>query len=181
MRLLVTLGLVALAGVKASDPVDQSSVDYEALLGNLWTQTDEDADDKLSLSELTSAFEKLDIDEEDLTENQGSLSNLFVALDGDADGGLSQAELAAAISDYAGYQDLFVGAFSNGAGKVPEALVSLPSDEVKAATATLTQTLILAGTPGEPPPPHTHTHTAPIQASTRLARPVLPSPYPRLQ
>jgi hypothetical protein len=157
---------------------ETSSIDYEAILTDLWTQTDANDSGELELAEVQDALtNKLGVPDSTFVNHGQSSTQLFTALDADSSGGLTPAELAAVATDssFTDYSDAFISAFTNGAGTVPEfSLDSNPAQEAATATVTFLATLAEPTSTRGPQiraPPCITAHTCPPRPQSPTANP----------
>jgi len=138
---LPTLLLACSAAATAAE------IDYESMLSGLWEQTDTDGDGKLQLAEMKAALKKLDVSEASFTSHGQSATNFFNDMDTDSDGGLTTSELAGVV-DYSEYKDIFIKAFTNGAGEIPTE-IPMPSSAMLNSKAKATTEIVVQGTVGD--------------------------------
>jgi len=147
MRKLVLALAVSFA---AAETIDPSTIDFDKILRPLWNQTDSDGDGFLSLSEFTAACERLGLAASFFTSHQQSYTVAFGALDGSNDLKLTIPEFVDAAVNFANYKDGLIEAFTNGAGKVPEASDIVEVDPIiTTAEAALKVSLTMAGSIGD--------------------------------
>jgi len=148
---LLTFALVATGALAQTTP--PTGIDYEAVLADLWTQTDTDGDGVLSQAEFTAAIEKLGVTVGTACSpactltNHTSVAALFQDLDTGGDG-ISPADLAGAVSRYPQYAQPLISAFTNGAGEVPTSMESvMPTAAMNTAAATVEVSMVVSGPP----------------------------------
>jgi len=142
---------LAVSCVAASEEtIDPSKIDFDTILMPLWNQTDANGDGSLDLSEFTAACQRLDIQASFFTQHGGSYSVAFADIDANTDLKVTIPEFVDAAVRFTGYKDGLIEAFTNGAGKVPEAsdIIDLPS-AILTAEASLKVQLTIAGSIGD--------------------------------
>lgn len=139
MRKAIALLALGACAVRATD--------YSAVLDSLFVQSDSDNDNLLDSDEFKVALDKLGIPCDTFTLHAKSCDNFFSAVDTDGNQKISTKEMSSAIKpEWKEYEDPLKSAFTNGAGKVPTKL-PVPSEAFRAAVATVTAEVTVAGSP----------------------------------